>query len=193
MTDESCPTTRAIGARLATALHRYLAGELDEATLVRGLRRLAADIEGQRVLRVQEPASGEQARAVEVVFGWWQQRCEQPKAKLTPGRRRVVLARLREGYTVEQVKQAISACSASPWHMGVNDRKVVYNDLTLICRSGEKLEAFLALGGGSAEDPEIEVLQRGALQALQEGRTDDYNRTNARISSLQADRRRAAG
>jgi len=63
-------------------------------------------------------------------------------AKLTPKRRKCVQARLREGYTPDQIKIAIDNCRADPWSMGENDRHTPFNDLELICRSGEKLERF---------------------------------------------------
>ena len=191
---ESCPKTRAVGARLARALHRYLEGELDDATLVRGLRRLASDIEGDRLLQVQ--AAPPDDRSVAALFGWWQQRMSLPRAKLTAGRRRALQARLAEGYTEEQIRRAIAACSASEWHQGKNKSARAYNDIVLICRSGEKLESFIAMadeGGGAPEiDPDLARLEREAMQAMKEGRIDDYNRADERLRAVKNDRRRKA-
>ncbi len=64
-------------------------------------------------------------------------------AKLTPKRKKAVAARLKEGYTVGQIKQAIDGCSNDPFSMGQNDRQKEFNDLELICRTGEKLEGFI--------------------------------------------------
>lgn len=64
------------------------------------------------------------------------------QAKLTDKRKKCVEARLKEGYTVDQIKQAIEGCAKSPHHMGQNDSGTVYDDLTLICRSGDKVEQF---------------------------------------------------
>jgi hypothetical protein len=185
--DETCPKTRAVGARLAKALHAYLSGDLTDARLIHGLRRLARDIEGDAVLKAPTaPLEATHENALRGLFGFWQQKMTLPKAKFTAGRRRAVLARLAEGYTVGQIRRAIAACSASEWHCGQNDRKTAYNDLTLICRSGEQVEKFLAMadahGAPEADDnPELRKLQREASSALKEGRTDDYNRANARL------------
>lgn len=59
--------------------------------------------------------------------------------KFTPGRRKAVLARLKEGYTVERLKRAILGCAGSEFHV-----KGGHTDLTLICRNGEKVEQFEA-------------------------------------------------
>jgi hypothetical protein len=68
--------------------------------------------------------------------------------KLTPGRRTAIKARLEEGRDPEFIKRAITNVAASPFHQGKNDRQTRFDDLTLICRNGEKLEQFAEMGGG---------------------------------------------
>jgi len=63
------------------------------------------------------------------------------RTRLTPERRRVLRARLRD-YSEETIAQAIKGCALSDFHMGRNERRRRYNDLTLICRNGSKLESF---------------------------------------------------
>jgi len=65
-------------------------------------------------------------------------------SKLTAKRDKAIKARLKEGYTVEQIKQAIDGCRNDPFSMGQNDRQKPFNDIELICRTGEKLESFFA-------------------------------------------------
>jgi len=65
------------------------------------------------------------------------------KAKLTKDRTDKIRERLKEGYTVEDIKKAIDGCRASPHNMGDNERKTVYDDIELICRKGSKLEYFI--------------------------------------------------
>lgn len=81
---------------------------------------------------------------VQVVFAYWQQTLNHQQAKLTPKRERNIRARLKEKYSVEDIKQAIDGCASSPFHMGQNDKGTVYDDIELICRSGEKLESFIS-------------------------------------------------
>lgn len=80
---------------------------------------------------------------VEVVFDYWRQTMQHNSAKLTPQRQRLVKARLKDGYTVEELKAAIDGCAASPWHRGENDRAQAYDDIALICRDGEHVEKFM--------------------------------------------------
>lgn len=64
-------------------------------------------------------------------------------SKLTPKRDKAIKARLKEGYTFEQIKEAINGCRNDPFSMGQNDRQKAFNDIELICRNGEKLESFI--------------------------------------------------
>ena len=87
------------------------------------------------------PPKGECAE----VFAYWQAVMDHATAKLTPGRERCIKARLKDGYTVDQLKQAIDGCRASPFHQGGGPDGKVFDDLTLICRNGEKVEQFVGL------------------------------------------------
>jgi len=82
---------------------------------------------------------------VKRVFGHWRQVMEHPDAKLTPERQKRIEQRLREGYSVEALFEAIDGCAASPFHRGDNDRHTVYDDLMLIFRNGSKVEQFREL------------------------------------------------
>lgn len=72
------------------------------------------------------------------------------RTKLTKKRKAAITNRLKEGYTTEDIRTAITNCSQSDFHMGANDRNTEYNDIELICRSGEKLENFRDSVGVSA-------------------------------------------
>ena len=99
--------------------------------------------EGEQEQERNKPAGAGDSDSVRQVFEHWQATMGHASAKLTPKRRRLVQCRLHEGYTVAQLRDAVAGCKASPFHMGSNDSGSVYDDLTLICRSGEKVEFFL--------------------------------------------------
>lgn len=85
------------------------------------------------------PPSGETA----MIFAYWQQVMNHPQAKLDDKREKIIKARLKDGYTVEQLCKAIDGCFASPYHRGKNDNGTVYDGLDLICRDGAKVDAFI--------------------------------------------------
>lgn len=89
--------------------------------------------------------------AVDVFSFWCDKMGKANNAKLTAGRRSKILARIKEGYPVEEIKQAIENCARSDFHMGQNDNGTKYNDLELICRSGAKLEFFRDMSGASSD------------------------------------------
>lgn len=89
------------------------------------------------------------------IFDYWVEKMGKTStAKLTSDRKAKIRARLKEGYTVADIKQAIDGCSASPFHMGDNPNGKTYNDLELICRNGSKLEGFMEITSGPAKRPD---------------------------------------
>ncbi len=89
----------------------------------------------------------DQALVVAVYDHWLQKLGKDPgRTKLTGKRRRRIEARLREGYSVSDLCEAIDGCSKSPFHQGENDQGRKYDDIELICRDGAKVEQFRDLG-----------------------------------------------
>ena len=82
-------------------------------------------------------------KQISEIFAYWQTTLGHPRARLTADRKAAVRRRLAEGYSIDEIKRAIDGCKASPFHQGENDAGAVYDDLTLICRSGSKLEQFI--------------------------------------------------
>jgi len=65
-----------------------------------------------------------------------------PNSTIGKNRVALVIKRLREGYTVEDIEQAIRNCRASKWNMGENSTGIPHNDLTFICHH-EHLERMI--------------------------------------------------
>ena len=78
------------------------------------------------------------------IFDYWCQVMKKSgNAKLTAERKKLIQARLNDGYTVDQIKQAIDGCAKSDFHMARDGKNTtVFDDLTLICRNGANLEKF---------------------------------------------------
>ncbi len=89
------------------------------------------------------------ARVREVFEHWTAVRGGRKGIKLTQDRRRKVAARLREGYTVEDLKEAVDGMMASDFHKSKG-----FQDLIHACKSGERVDHFRAMrpkgnkGGG---------------------------------------------
>lgn len=60
-------------------------------------------------------------------------------------RRKAIRGRLRDGYSVEDLCDAISGCRLSDFHMGQNDRRQSYCDISLICRDAQHVDQFIEL------------------------------------------------
>ena len=79
------------------------------------------------------------------VFDYWVQKTGHTRAKFTSGRKSKITSRLKEGYSVNDLKQAINGNRASGYHRGKNDSKTVYDSIDLIFRNGEKVEQFMGM------------------------------------------------
>ncbi len=87
------------------------------------------------------------------VFAYWARVTDRLGSKLTEDRVTKIRARLREGYTAEDLKAAIAGCAADAFYAGENDRKTRYDTLEVILRNGSNVERFRDMSKGvSFED-----------------------------------------
>lgn len=91
------------------------------------------------MLDQEEVTRSQQAREV---FEYWVKVFGKTKAWLDAKRSATIVARLREGMTVDDLKMAIRGCRCSRWHMGENERHKKYCDLELILRDAKHVEQF---------------------------------------------------
>jgi hypothetical protein len=93
---------------------------------------------------LNQPNKQESLTPAEEVFEYWVATLKKRTGtKFGPKRRKAVEARLKDGYTVDDLKKAIRGCSITPHNMGVNDSGTVYDELELICRDETKVDRFV--------------------------------------------------
>lgn len=91
-----------------------------------------------------EPDESLAADAPEVaVFDHWRSVMKHPNAKLDDKRKKIIRARLKDGYSAGDLKDAITGCSLTPFNMGLNDTKTIYDGLDLICRDASHVDRFI--------------------------------------------------
>ncbi len=80
-------------------------------------------------------------KEINTIFDFWKETMSlNGNTLFTAKRKKAIADRLVEGYTAARIHHAILGCSISQYHQGKNEHNEVYNDIELICRSGEKLE-----------------------------------------------------
>lgn len=79
------------------------------------------------------------------VFEHWKTVMGSPRSRPDAKRLKLISARLKDGYTPDQLKMAITGCSLSAWNMGRNDRNRAFNSVDLIFRDAAKVDQFLAM------------------------------------------------
>lgn len=90
-----------------------------------------------------QPAT--EAEVISEIFAYWASVMDKPKVVLDEKRRNLIRARLREGWTPEQLQTAIAGNARDEWSQGDNDRGKPFNELSLILRDAEHIERFIEL------------------------------------------------
>ena len=111
--------------------------------------------ERKKEVKKKDLMSGKPDERVREIFDHWVSVMgKSSKVTLTPKRREKIQTRLKDGYTVEDIKLAINGCANSSYHMGQNPQGTVYDDLELICREGTQIEKFRDNYGKSPTTPD---------------------------------------
>lgn len=82
---------------------------------------------------------------IEEIFLHWKKVHEHPRVPLRPSLVKKIQARLKEGYSKEELLEAIEGCKLNPWHQGENPNGVKYDRLDLILRDSEHVDMFISL------------------------------------------------
>lgn len=178
---------RELATRLAAVLHKHLSGRAEPASIAKELKSIVAWIErGQPEPQKGKKTDDAEEKVVLELFQYWLRATGRAggQTKLTDKRRTRIRARLRDGYTVRDLRAAIDGCANSAFHKGENDRNQRYDDLELIFRNGENVEKFRDMDGGGEPAPTVESgAQRAMREALSKGDMDAYDRAKASLSS----------
>lgn len=132
---------------------------------VQNLRQLTALRNEIKRARAQDPS----ADTIRGLFEHWKLRTgKRSSTRLTDDRFDAVKARLDEGYDVDDVRHAIEGAAIAAF---VDKGGKVHNDLTLICRSGSKLEDFIErherkVAGPLPLDPSVPRIPRDLARQI---------------------------
>ena len=110
------------------------------------------------------------------VFEFWKQLLSNGRSRLDEKRRKAIIARLRDGYSVEDLQLACLGCRASPFHNGENDRNRAYKSIELICRDADHVDHFIEVA-----EKEAAKLTRAKMETpVGEGKMPDEVRDRMR-------------
>lgn len=185
---------RRLCVELSEMLYAISEGRRSPDQLAKQLRKLADFADGIAPTKSAVPAI-DTSKEENDIFAYWRTVAGKSGAQFTAERRGKVRTRLREGYSVAKIKQAIDYVCNNPWHTGANPEGKKYVDLDLICRNATQLEKYIDQAqdagvarvdsGESTEKSEaLKRAQEDAADALRKGDTDGYSRAQARIKNL---------
>lgn len=85
---------------------------------------------------------------------------QQPHSEMKEWRK--IAARLKEGYSVEDLCIAIDGCHKSAWHCGENPEHRIYQNLELIVRDSSKVNQFMQIDQEASKPVLTQREERGA-------------------------------
>ncbi|HDR2009621.1 TPA: DUF1376 domain-containing protein [Acinetobacter baumannii] len=114
-----------------------------------------------------EPMSAEKPKEsfkeeIQEIFEFWKTTFNKNSRTVLDNKRKTkIQARLKEGYTVQDIKLAITNCSKSEYHLQNN-----FTDIELICREATKLDRFIGMSNPAqvATQPQTEDEQPAPTQ-----------------------------
>ena len=130
-----------------------------------------------------EVEQGEEIRAStpHLVFDAWRLSTgKNGRTVLNAKRLRLIRSALKD-YPLEDVLDAVRGWSKSPFHCGQNEARKVWNDIELLLRDGQHIEAFRDLERGEVPtgerfDPAVDLVRRmRAMEARGESKPDRTN------------------
>ncbi|WP_407493696.1 DUF1376 domain-containing protein [Acinetobacter baumannii] len=110
---------------------------------------------------------------IQEIFEFWKTTFNKNSRTVLDNKRKTkIQARLKEGYTVQDIKLAITNCSKSEYHLQNN-----FTDIELICREATKLDRFIGMSGQesnvahqSSEQPQEQQVFRPTPVRVQYGK-----------------------
>lgn len=130
------------------------------------------------------------------IFEYWKDIMKKSgNTTLSAKRTKVIKDRLKQGYSVDEIKQAIRHCANTAHNMGYdrngNKTGKKYDDIELICRNAENLERFRDNAGDMAQGAPHERHQAVSGQSgesiqMQQFRAAQARRAASRNSGLDA-------
>ncbi len=142
---------------------RILANPREPSSLDQGSRTEEKD-------RDRDVAQSARREQVAAVFDHWRKVMGHLKAKLDDKREKLIEARMKAGYSADDLKAAIDGCSKTPFNMGHNEQGTRYDGLELILRDGAHVDRFIATNS----NPPRPMGKQGMIEANNRRAGDEF-------------------
>jgi hypothetical protein len=116
-----------------------------------------------------KPPRGDFADEVREVFDHYRTHHAKshPKPSSTSKEWRAIVGRLSEGYSVQDLRDAIDGCHKTPWNCGENPGGKIYQSLLLIVRDSSQVSRFMEFARAGPSPVLSEKTQRTGRAAQQ--------------------------
>jgi uncharacterized phage protein (TIGR02220 family) len=168
----------AVGGKVSDACARLLS----IVETAQGIKQLTlATEEGQPLATPKLNKSQRETQAVLEVFKYWQSQTGRSKTRLVPERRDKIRARLRQGFTIQDLKEAVVGATMSEHHSSNQE----WLDITTIFKNGSVVENHIARKRGGdcvvEETSGVVALRARLAQAKADNNVEEYNKLNREL------------
>jgi hypothetical protein len=138
------------------------------------------------------PGKPGKADDVAEVFNHWKTVMRKDRAKC-PDKRKAIIVRALQSYSVEDCKAAIDGCAKTSFNMGDNDRHQPYNDIELILRDAAHIDRFMEAASGKAVPKSVPAADFRAVEraaerewqrVMQAGASNDFQKIGFAVAML---------
>jgi len=102
------------------------------------------------------------------IFEYWQTTMNHHRAHLDDKRKKIIKSAIKIGYSIDDIKLAITGCSKTPHNIGENDAKQRYDGLHIILKDADNIDRFIRNAGS------ITKKQTNGVSAMPDN-WDDWN------------------
>ncbi len=102
------------------------------------------------------------------VFEYWRNKTGHKRARYTQDKATPINARLKDGYTVEDLKLAIDGALGSSWHMGGNDARLKYDSIPNMLSNSTKVDRHIERGEEKRRKAQLNTRQSTGLKELKD-------------------------
>ena len=121
------------------------------------------------------------------IFDTWKQTTNHPRACMDSKRQRLILDRLNDGYSEDDLKLAALGIANCPWNQGHNPAGRKYEAVELCYRSADKVDFFMQEGENAIAREKRQVQEKRLMEdaSLRNSTTGEvYHQNRGALLSL---------
>lgn len=114
------------------------------------------------------------------IFDSWKATTNHPRSCMDAKRQKLIIDRLNDGYSEDDLKMAALGISVCPWNQGQNPDRKVYDSVELCYRNADKVDYFIREGENAKAREQRQIAEKRVIDeaSLRASTTGDIYKEN---------------